>query len=141
MKNMHIMYHNLYKGDNLFGRGCGMPDKDYLWSDHKECHDTAEVDKTFTILREIMNAASSKVLVREPKFTDSFASTYAFVTTLGCGADFIKGNREKSHGVDFLEIAVWLHQLAETSLDTDVGDLIRRKYWNDLKLVDDKCGG
>jgi hypothetical protein len=141
MKNMHILYWNLYKGKRVFFGGCGMPDNDFLWSDQTQCHDTAEVKKTFTIFREIANAHASENLVRDPKFTDAFASSYAFVQTLGCGADFLKSNRARSHGVDWLESSVWLHQLAESSLDVDLDTLVRRTYWNDRKLVDSKCEG
>ena len=133
------MYFNLYKGKRVFFGGCGMPDKDYLWSDIEECRDTAEVKRTFSIMREAANARVTSAIDREPKVTDTFASAYAFVSTLGCGSAFIRSGHERSHGVDWLEQGVWLHQLAEYPLDIDLDNLVRRKYWNDLQPVTGKC--
>jgi len=139
MKSMHLMYFNLYKGKRVFSGGCGMPDKDYFWSDRQECHDTAEVEKTFNILREVALAKYSSAIVRDPKFTDTFASAYAFVETLGCSSDFLRSGRDRSHGIDWLEQGVWMHQLAEYPLGVNLDALVRRKYWNNLKPVNGKC--
>ena len=141
MKSMHLMYFNLYKdkGKRVFSGGCGMPDKDYFWSDRQECHDTAEVEKTFNILREVALAKYSSAIVRDSKFTDTFASAYAFVETLGCSSDFLRSGRDRSHGIDWLEQGVWMHQLAEYPLGVNLDALVRRKYWNNLKPVNGKC--
>ena len=130
---MHIMYLNLYKGKSVFFGDCGMPDKEFFWSDTAECHDTAAIKKAFNILRASNTGQKTK------EFTDSFASAYAFVETLGCSSDFLRSRRDRSHGVDWLEQGVWLHQLMEYSLDVDLDNVVRRTYWNDAQPVNDKC--
>ena len=139
MRALHIMYFNLYKGKALFFSGCGMPEAEYLWSDEENCPHTEETRRAYIVLREALRGRASTAIDREAKFTDTFASSYAFVQTLGCGAGFIRSNRKFAHGIDWLETVVWGHQIAEYSLDLDVDSLVHRRYWNNLQPVNDQC--
>ena len=133
------MYFNLYQSERVFGAGCGMPDKEYLWSPHTECMDTSAVGKTFRTLREIAMSKASPAIERIPKFTDDFTSAYAFITTLACSAEFLRANRERVHGIDWMETMLWLHQLSEYSLDVDLDNLVSRRYWNHRRQINDTC--
>ena len=139
MRALHIMYFNLYKGKAFFFSGCGMPKAEYLWSDEENCPHTEETRRAYIVLREALRGRASTAIDREAKFTDTFASSYAFVQTLGCGAGFIRSNRKFAHGIDWLETVVWGHQIAEYSLDLDVDSLVHRRYWNNLQPVNDQC--
>ena len=139
MRSMHIMYFNLYKDKTTFGSGCGMPDKKFLWSSDVQCVDSASIKSSFTTLREISMNLKTDALGRAPKVTDSFVASYAFITTLRCSGEFLRSYREDSHGIDWMEHIIWLHQLSEYSLDVDLDGLVRRRYWNYRQRVNDTC--
>ena len=63
----------------------------------------------------------------------------AVIDTHECSAGFVRSNRPKTHGFDVLEIAVWLHQLSEYSMDVDLDVLASHQFWNTPPVAWEPC--
>merc|ERR1712051_298815 len=62
MRSMHLRYFNLYTDNqnNLLFKGCGLADKEFLWSSRlKECADSAEIKKAYNTIKEASIAKKS----------------------------------------------------------------------------------
>ena len=51
-------------------------------------------------------------------------------STMDCAKSFVKANKPNTHGIDMVELVVWMHQLSEYSFDFDLDLLISHDYWN-----------
>jgi hypothetical protein len=137
----YTMYYNMYDNE-----GCGMPSKEALWNSKCDV-DQDGLSTAFTEYRAgyqqrelgedgvtLIDKLKNPVLMLGDGSKGTLKYTYntmhATLGTLGCASTYVRANREKSHGVDMLELIVWLHQLSEYSFDVDLETLVTDTTYN-----------